>query len=146
MHAHQQPPGAHHPCRQIGADYAGKHMLMIGVLKGGFIFTADLARAVDPVPAIMEIDFLKASSYLPGQLETSGVVRLDDGFDTSSVAGKHVLVVSLGRSSSRPCTSGPSPSPLISLPPTDLSCLSHQSPLRSLLSFPPLFLLSRSRI
>lgn len=79
--------------RQIGADYAGKHMLMIGVLKGGFIFTADLARAVDPAPAIMEIDFLKASSYLPGQLETSGVVRLDDGFDLSSVAGKHVLVV-----------------------------------------------------
>lgn len=69
-------------------------MLMVGVLKGGFIFTADLARAVDPVPAVMEIDFLKASSYLPGQLQTSGVVRLDDGFDLSAVAGKHVLVVS----------------------------------------------------
>eukprot|EP00955_Chlamydomonas_euryale_P047462 353695-Chlamydomonas_euryale.AAC.6 len=54
---------------------------------------AYLARAITPEPAVFEIDFLKASSYLPGALETSGKVNIAEGFDMSNVAGKHVLVV-----------------------------------------------------
>lgn len=78
---------------QIGQDYVGKHVLLVGVLKGGYMFSADLARSITPVPPIMEVDFLKASSYGLGRLETTGRVKIDDGFDLSSCQGKHVLVV-----------------------------------------------------
>ncbi|GAX79488.1 hypothetical protein CEUSTIGMA_g6929.t1 [Chlamydomonas eustigma] len=77
---------------QIGRDYADKHVVVIGVLKGGFMFCADLVRHIHPVPSIMEVDFFKASSYGSG-METSGRVKLDSGFDISSLSGKHVLVV-----------------------------------------------------
>mmetsp|Transcript_32765 Transcript_32765/g.72377 ORF Transcript_32765/g.72377 Transcript_32765/m.72377 type:complete len:248 (+) Transcript_32765:101-844(+) len=77
---------------QIGDDYRGKHVLVLGVLKGGFMFTADLVRHIQPVPPMMEVDFIKASSYGSGT-ETSGFVKLDDGFDVATLKGKHVLVV-----------------------------------------------------
>ena len=55
---------------RINRDYAGKRLLLIGVLKGAFVFLADLARAID-VPC--EVDFLRAASYRtgtrPGELE-----------------------------------------------------------------------------
>ena len=57
---------------------------------------SDLVRAITPLPAILEMDFFKASSYGSGT-QTSGHVKLDSGFDLRSIAGKHVLVVS-GRS------------------------------------------------
>jgi hypoxanthine phosphoribosyltransferase len=41
--------------RQIGADYSNKPLLVIGVLKGGFMFTADLIRHIHPVPPVMEV-------------------------------------------------------------------------------------------
>ncbi len=44
----------------ISRDYAGKNLLVIGVLKGAFIFMADLIRAID-IPLV--IDFIKVSSY-----------------------------------------------------------------------------------
>ena len=54
---------------------------------------SDLVRAITPLPAILEMDFFKASSYGSGT-QTSGHVKLDSGFDLRSIAGKHVLVVS----------------------------------------------------
>ena len=53
---------------------------------------SDLVRAITPLPAILEMDFFKASSYGSGT-QTSGHVKLDSGFDLRSIAGKHVLVV-----------------------------------------------------
>jgi len=73
--------------RRIARDYAGKELVLVGVLKGAFIFMADLARAIDlPVSC----DFLRVSSY-KGK-ETTGSVRFE--FDlTQSIEGKHVILV-----------------------------------------------------
>jgi len=73
---------------QITADYAGKEILMIGVLRGAVIFMADLARAIK-VP--VAIDFMAVSSYGAG-VSSSGVVRILKDLD-ENVEGKHILVV-----------------------------------------------------
>ena len=74
---------------QITADYQdGRPLVLVGVLKGSFLFLADLCRAIDlPV----EIDFLSVSSYGDGQ-ESTGVVQLIQDL-SRSVEDKHVLVV-----------------------------------------------------
>ncbi len=74
---------------QITADYDdGRPLVLVGVLKGSFIFLADLARAIDlPV----EIDFLALSSYGDSEV-SSGIVRLTQDL-SRSIEGKHVLVV-----------------------------------------------------
>jgi hypoxanthine phosphoribosyltransferase len=73
---------------EITADYAGKEILMIGVLRGAVVFMADLARAIK-VP--VAIDFMAVSSYGTGT-SSSGVVRILKDLD-EDVEGKHVLVV-----------------------------------------------------
>jgi len=73
---------------QISADYAGKDILMIGVLRGAVIFMADLARAIT-VP--VTLDFMAVSSY-GSSTTSSGVVRILKDLD-EAVQGKHVLVV-----------------------------------------------------
>lgn len=73
---------------EITADYAGKEILMIGVLRGAVIFMADLARAIT-VP--VAIDFMAVSSYGAGTA-SSGVVRILKDLD-ENVEGKHILVV-----------------------------------------------------
>jgi len=73
---------------EISADYAGRSLLMIGVLKGAVFFMADLMRRVT-VPC--EIDFMAISSY-GGQTDTSGVVRILKDLDMN-IKGRHVLVV-----------------------------------------------------
>lgn len=73
---------------EITADYAGKEILMIGVLRGAVIFMADLARSIK-VP--VAIDFMAVSSYGAGTT-SSGVVRILKDLD-ENVEGKHVLVV-----------------------------------------------------
>lgn len=73
---------------RITKDYAGRAPLLVGVLKGAFIFMADLARAIDlPV----EVDFMAVSSY-GSATKTSGVVRIVKDLDVD-LAGRHVLVV-----------------------------------------------------
>jgi hypoxanthine phosphoribosyltransferase len=74
---------------QISADYAGENsLLLVGVLKGSFIFLADLARRLT-VPH--HVDFIALSSYNRGAVST-GAVRLI--MDTRvSAAGRHVLIV-----------------------------------------------------
>ncbi len=74
---------------QITADYRDKgELVLVGVLKGSFVFLADLARAVD-LPC--DIDFLGVSSYGDAEV-SSGVVRLTRDL-SRPIAGKHVVVV-----------------------------------------------------
>ena len=73
---------------KITADYAGKEILMIGVLRGAVIFMADLARSIK-VP--VAIDFMAVSSYGAGTT-SSGVVRILKDLD-ENVEGRHILVV-----------------------------------------------------
>ena len=73
---------------EINRDYQGKHLLLIGILKGSFVFMADLIRQLD---LSVEIDFVKLSSYGTGK-ETSGKVRIVQGLNTL-VKGRHILVI-----------------------------------------------------
>jgi hypoxanthine phosphoribosyltransferase len=73
---------------RITADYAGRPPLLVGVLKGAFMFMSDLSRAIDlPV----QVDFMAVSSY-GSATRTSGVVRIVKDLDVD-LAGRHVLVV-----------------------------------------------------
>jgi hypoxanthine phosphoribosyltransferase len=73
---------------QISADYAGKELVLIGVLKGAVFFLSDLMRAIT-VPC--EVDFMAVSSY-GSATESSGVVRILKDLDTA-IEGRHVLIV-----------------------------------------------------
>lgn len=73
---------------QISADYADREVILIGVLKGAYVFMADLARHLS-VPC--RIDFMSVSSYGSGT-RTSGVVRITKDLD-SDITGKHIIVV-----------------------------------------------------
>lgn len=73
---------------EIRSDYQGKNPLLIGVLKGSFVFMADLVRLLDfPV----EVDFIRLSSYGGGQ-ETSGQIKAVQGL-RSRIKGREVLVI-----------------------------------------------------
>lgn len=72
----------------ITADYAGRAPLLVGVLKGAFLFMADLARQIDlPV----EFDFMAVSSY-GNATKSSGVVRIVKDLDLD-LSDRHVLIV-----------------------------------------------------
>ena len=72
----------------ISADYEGRDLVMIGVLKGAVLFLADLMRSLT-VPC--EIDFMAVSSY-GSSTDSSGVVRILKDLD-ASIEDRHVLVV-----------------------------------------------------
>lgn len=73
---------------EIRRDYQGKQPLLIGILKGSFVFMADLVRELGlPV----EVDFVKVSSYGAG-METSGKVKIMHGLRTK-IKGKDILIV-----------------------------------------------------
>ena len=74
--------------KQITNDYAGKDLVVVGVLRGGFVFLADLVREID-LP--ISVDFISVSSYGSGTSST-GVVRFLKDLD-EEVSGRHVLVV-----------------------------------------------------
>lgn len=73
---------------QIAADYRGRDLHLVAVLKGSLVVVADLMRAV-PVPA--SVDFIAVSTYGP-RTRHRGVVRLIKDLD-QSIEGRHVLVV-----------------------------------------------------
>jgi len=73
---------------QIDADYAGRDLLLVGVLKGAVMVMADLSRALHS-PVTM--DWMAVSSYGSGT-KSSGVVRILKDLD-GDISGKHVLVV-----------------------------------------------------
>ena len=71
---------------EISRDYEGKNPLVVSVLRGAFIFTADLLRAIS-VPC--EVDFMAVSSYGAGT-KSSGVVKILKDLDTH-VEGRHLI-------------------------------------------------------
>lgn len=75
-------------CRQVERDYAGKEVLLVGVLKGAIMVVADLARELR-LPITM--DWMAVSSYGSGTTN-SGVVRILKDLDTD-LSGKTVLIV-----------------------------------------------------
>jgi hypoxanthine phosphoribosyltransferase len=76
--------------RQISHDYAGKTITMVAILKGSFVFLADLIRRIDPeIP--VELDFMAVSSY-GDSTTSSGVVQIDKDIGIP-LEGKDVLIV-----------------------------------------------------
>lgn len=72
---------------QITKEYKGKDLLIIGVLKGAFIFLADLIRTID-LP--MHVEFMQAQSYCG--VTSTGVVNITKDIEID-VAGKDIIVV-----------------------------------------------------
>ena len=72
---------------EISADFADKNPLIVAVLRGAFVFTADLVRAIT-VPCT--VDFMAVSSYGDG-VKSSGVVRIVKDLDTK-IEGRHVII------------------------------------------------------
>lgn len=73
---------------EIERDYQGRYPLVIGILKGSFVFMADLLRLLD-FP--LEVEFVRLSSYSSGK-ESSGRIKVVQGL-RSAVKGRDVLVV-----------------------------------------------------
>jgi hypoxanthine phosphoribosyltransferase len=74
--------------RQITSDYNGEEVLVVGILKGAFVFMADLIRQID-LP--IQIDFMDTSSYGASTV-SSGEVRIMKDLE-ESIEGKNVLIV-----------------------------------------------------
>jgi len=74
--------------RAIRHDYMEKNPLLIGILKGSFIFMADLVREID-MP--LEVDFIRLSSY-GGGIQSSGKIKVLSRLN-EPVEGRHVLIV-----------------------------------------------------
>jgi hypoxanthine phosphoribosyltransferase len=74
---------------QVTADYTGRSVTLVSVLKGSLPFMADLMRAIE-VP--VQIDLMEVSSYGGATTETSGLVRILKDL-SSSIAGRDVLIV-----------------------------------------------------
>src|SRR3954449_3359799 len=87
-----QPDELAHRVRELGEeisrDYAGRELLLVGVLKGAVFFLADLMRHID-IPC--EVDFMAVSSY-GSSTDTSGVVRILKDLD-APLEGRNVLIV-----------------------------------------------------
>lgn len=79
-------------CRELAGiidrDYEGKELVLVGILKGSFMFMADLMRRTT-IP--LEVEFMAVSSY-GSATESSGVVRILKDLDTD-ILGKHVLII-----------------------------------------------------
>jgi hypoxanthine phosphoribosyltransferase len=73
---------------QIERDHRGKDLVLVGVLKGAFVFVSDLARRID-LP--LSVDFIGLSSY-GEETESSGVVKITSDL-SRPIEGKHVLIV-----------------------------------------------------
>ncbi len=73
---------------QISADYAGRSLLLVGVLKGAMFFLSDLMRRLD---TDCEVDFMAVASY-GSSTKSSGVVRILKDLD-APIEGRHVLIV-----------------------------------------------------
>lgn len=73
---------------RISEDYDGKEVVLIGILKGAFIFLADLVRELT-IP--VQIDFARLASYGSGT-SSSGQIRITKEIETD-IRGRHVLVV-----------------------------------------------------
>jgi hypoxanthine phosphoribosyltransferase len=76
--------------QQISRDYAGRTVTFVGILKGSFIFMADMIRAVSPeIP--VEVDFMSVSSY-GDATTTSGTIHIEKDL-VVPIDGKDVIIV-----------------------------------------------------
>ena len=73
---------------RISKDYRGKKLVLVGVLKGSFVFMADLIKEIK-IP--LELDFIQVASYGAGKT-SSGVIKIKKDIDLS-IVGKHVLII-----------------------------------------------------
>jgi hypoxanthine phosphoribosyltransferase len=73
---------------EISADYAGRDLLLVGVLKGAVFFLSDLMRHLE---VDCELDFMAVSSY-GSSTDSSGIVRILKDLD-APIEGRHVLIV-----------------------------------------------------
>jgi hypoxanthine phosphoribosyltransferase len=74
--------------KQISEDYAGRELLLVGVLKGAVFFLSDLMRHIE---VACEVDFMAVASY-GSSTDSSGVVRILKDLD-APLEGRHVLIV-----------------------------------------------------
>ena len=74
--------------KRISRDYEGKELILIGVLKGGFVFLADLMREIS---ISVDMDLIAVSSY-GASTRSSGVVRIIKDIDVN-IFNKHVLII-----------------------------------------------------
>ncbi len=73
--------------RRIDSDYRGRDLLVVGILKGAFVFTCDLIRSI---PSPVGLDFISVSRYHPGR--DQGRVRILKDLQ-GEIAGRHLLLV-----------------------------------------------------
>ncbi|MBR5975156.1 MAG: hypoxanthine phosphoribosyltransferase [Clostridiales bacterium] len=73
---------------KISSDYAGKELVLLGVLKGSLFFFTDLARAIS-LP--LQLDMLAIGS-IPDTTSSTGIVRITKDVDIN-ITGKHIIVV-----------------------------------------------------
>jgi hypoxanthine phosphoribosyltransferase len=75
---------------QISKDYAGSEVTLVGILKGSFIFLADLIRSISPdIP--IEVDFMSVSSY-GDSMTSSGTVHIEKDLGIAA-SGKNIIIV-----------------------------------------------------
>jgi hypoxanthine phosphoribosyltransferase len=86
----------------IDQDYAGQNLVLVGVLKGAFVFLADLVRQLNT--PVQRIEFMRLSSYGAGTI-SSGTVDIQLKIDPQTIVGQHVLlvedIVDTGRSTTK---------------------------------------------
>ncbi len=73
---------------QIDQDYAGRDILLVGILKGSFLFIADLVRALQ---SSTQVDFVRIASY-GSETRSSGIVEIRKDLEMP-IRGRHVLIV-----------------------------------------------------
>jgi hypoxanthine phosphoribosyltransferase len=74
--------------REISRDYAGRDVLLVGVLKGSFLFIADLVREID-CPSM--VDFVRLASY-GSETQSSGIIEFRKGLEMP-IRGRDVIIV-----------------------------------------------------
>ena len=76
--------------RELDRDYADRPPVLVGVLKGGFIFLADLVRLMQV--SVLSVEFLRLSSY-GGNTVSSGAPRIVVGLPEDAVLNRHLVLV-----------------------------------------------------
>ena len=76
--------------RELDRDYADRPPVLVGVLKGGFIFLADLVRRMQV--SVLSVEFLRLSSY-GGNTVSSGAPRIVVGLPEDAVLNRHLVLV-----------------------------------------------------
>jgi hypoxanthine phosphoribosyltransferase len=76
--------------RQISRDYAGRSVTLVAILKGSFMFLADVLRHIDPAMHV-EVDFMSVSSYGDGT-DSSGTIVIEKDIEVA-IRGRDIIIV-----------------------------------------------------